>query len=970
MGDPNISESLAHMGLEENPGAELRYGTELEKKAKLVLEGAGGQIGSTVMPEKRRDIEPGSQNREKLTTNVYGLKMNENVVVYRYEIKMKAFVAKRDGSEASIDMHKKQHKDAFIIEHRDRCREIFNGFLLVPGIPFSASRCVYYDLDSILFSLDDVKLAGKATFTVATEHLTQECAHFARCEVEVSPVKSSAAMRLGDLSGLSLELSEVYRTLTQFLDIATGQSAMFDQQNHVTFNAGLSFFLDPRVFGFRDEDGAIFDSDAAYLSIGCDKAVRYIEGPGTRDAPCSASIIVQTKKTPFHEVGSLLTKAKALMPRLNNIREDDRIKLEKILKGLVVETTHGTKTQKFVIHAICRESARNKQIMVNNQTISVEKYFQEKYNQTLTEPNVPLIESRRSDTTISYFPMELCNVADNQRVKTQQLSPKMTELSIRKCAVPPAILKEQNTKVANALNLWNSKYLIEADISVAKRPTELDGRVIAPPKILFGNNVSTEVRPNNFTWQGQKFAVPATFEKWRAIAFLEPRDRNKLPMRDFQEFLKRFVEECRVKGIQIQPLAEQPQILGSSTTEINHAFDTAYKDNVFFVLAIHIDGAPGDIPHADVKYAERQHGIVSQCVELKTMLNVVQKNQRVTMQNIVNKTNIKYGGLNYTLAPDSARVKEVLQDNTLYIGFGNNHPGGGLGLSTPTSSVHADGGKNDSPKDTTKEYVQKIRAKQEEEEDESRPPTVVGYSANIGPNGPFDFVGDFYFQEPRRQETISVVSEIVTNCAQMFQKRRGRLPERIIIFRGGCSEGQFQIILKYEVPLMKIGLESTGCNAPISVVAVNKLQNVRLFRQNINGNAKPPEQNIQPGTVVNHTVTHPLFAEFFLNSHRALQGTARTPKYTVVYDDNKLKMSQFEEMTYLLCFSHQIVFLPTSVPSPVYIANCYADRGRVLYQRWMAQGGEHHNYSQLTDALRFASNQVFPDDLYGFRVNA
>lgn len=71
-------------------------------------------------------------------------------------------------------------------------------------------------------------------------------------------------------------------------------------------------------------------------------------------------------------------------------------------------------------------------------------------------------------------------------------------------------------------------------------------------------------------------------------------------------------------------------------------------------------------------------------------------------------------------------MKEVLQDNTLYIGFGNNHPGGGLGLSTPTSSVHADGGKNDSPKDTTKEYVQKIRAKQEEEEDESRPPTVVG----------------------------------------------------------------------------------------------------------------------------------------------------------------------------------------------------------------------------------------------------
>lgn len=65
-----------------------------------------------------------------------------------------------------------------------------------------------------------------------------------------------------------------------------------------------------------------------------------------------------------------------------------------------------------------------------------------------------------------------------------------------------------------------------------------------------------------------------------------------------------------------------------------------------------------------------------------------------------------------------------------------------------------------------------------------------------------------------------------------------------------------------------------------------------------------------------------------------LKGTARTPKYTVLYDDYNFKMEQLENITYHLCYGHQIVFMPTSLPSPVYIALRYAERGRMLYQQW------------------------------------
>lgn len=45
-------------------------------------------------------------------------------------------------------------------------------------------------------------------------------------------------------------------------------------------------------------------------------------------------------------------------------------------------------------------------------------------------------------------------------------------------------------------------------------------------------------------------------------------------------------------------------------------------------------------------------------------------------------------------------------------------------------------------------------------------------------------------------------------------------------------------------------------------------------------------------------------------------------------------MDQLEGITYQLCYGHQIVYMPTSLPSPVYIADRYAERGQLLYRRF------------------------------------
>jgi eukaryotic translation initiation factor 2C len=77
----------------------------------------------------------------------------------------------------------------------------------------------------------------------------------------------------------------------------------------------------------------------------------------------------------------------------------------------------------------------------------------------------------------------------------------------------------------------------------------------------------------------------------------------------------------------------------------------------------------------------------------------------------------------------------------------------------------------------------------------------------------------------------------------------------------------------------------------------------------------------------------PLLACYF--TIRSIQGTTRVPKYSLLYDDNKLSLDQLENITYRLAYGHQIVCLPVSLPAPVYIAEEYAKRGRNLYRRYM-----------------------------------
>lgn len=53
--------------------------------------------------------------------------------------------------------------------------------------------------------------------------------------------------------------------------------------------------------------------------------------------------------------------------------------------------------------------------------------------------------------------------------------------------------------------------------------------------------------------------------------------------------------------------------------------------------------------------------------------------------------------------------------------------------------------------------------------------------------------------------------------------------------------------------------------------------------------------NLEPGTVVDHTIVSPVYSEFYLASAVARQGTTKAAKYTIIFStNNNLEMKKIE----------------------------------------------------------------------------
>lgn len=223
--------------------------------------------------------------------------------------------------------------------------------------------------------------------------------------------------------------------------------------------------------------------------------------------------------------------------------------------------------------------------------------------------------------------------------------------------------------------------------------------------------------------------------------------------------------------------------------------------------------------------------------------------------NIAHKFNLKLGGLNQTLPSEKMGI--LRDGKTMLVGMDVTHPSPG---SLPNS------------------------------------PSIAGVVASIDGR---------YGQWPASMQTQEGRVEMIKKLEEMFGERldlwqktnKGALPERVIVYRDGVSEGQYRTLLVEELPRIREACKKRypgGKGPKISIVICGKRHHTRFYATNAQNIDR--STNTKNGTVVDRGVTMEKGWDFFLQAHTALKGTARPTHYVVLLDENGMNADGLEAL--------------------------------------------------------------------------
>ena len=94
--------------------------------------------------------------------------------------------------------------------------------------------------------------------------------------------------------------------------------------------------------------------------------------------------------------------------------------------------------------------------------------------------------------------------------------------------------------------------------------------------------------------------------------------------------------------------------------------------------------------------------------------------------------------------------------------------------------------------------------------------------------------------------------------------------------------------------------------------------------------------NVKPGLFVDQVITTPGSFNFYLQSHAAIKGTARSAHYHVLEDNFGWQNGTLDlaELTHILCYCFGRATKGVSYVAPAYISDRLCDRGRVYLKNW------------------------------------
>ncbi|KAI6207094.1 hypothetical protein M3Y94_00990500 [Aphelenchoides besseyi] len=450
--------------------------------------------------ENRPAPSPQRDSEVMVKTNMFRSVVKKVIPIYQYSVKMEG--RRSDLSEWSV-ISEGSANDYFNMERREACRHLYVTARLYITDFEKAESHFYYDGRSTLYSVKktnkpsiSLKLTREQVVAGAALDPTKVAdmvvlRGYNEFMVEITNVGDNGAENFStDISTLladeNMELSNPQ--FVRFLDIATSQYVMDDRENHISFPNGISYFADPEQSGYNVDQ--LQQEHGIYFAPGISKSARLIRGQNDK---VESAIVVQPKLSPFHNVESVVEKVGNLI--------DERSILPIVL-GLYV----------YPVHLFYREtrpilrpfkitglgpSANNIKFEYDGQTITVAKYFEKVHGRRLEFPHLPTVECKQQDKNRIYYPMEVCEILDNQRSSSSQVIDQLVKLA----AIAPNVLDGRIRRCAEALNM-NNEYMENAQIKVEENPIEIKAPLLPTPTLVYASkNSEFETDATRLTWQ-------------------------------------------------------------------------------------------------------------------------------------------------------------------------------------------------------------------------------------------------------------------------------------------------------------------------------------------------------------------------------------------------------------------------------------------------------------------------------------
>ncbi|KAK0197539.1 ribonuclease H-like domain-containing protein [Armillaria mellea] len=178
---------------------------------------------------------------------------------------------------------------------------------------------------------------------------------------------------------------------------------------------------------------------------------------------------------------------------------------------------------------------------------------------------------------------------------------------------------------------------------------------------------------------------------------------------------------------------------------------------------------------------------------------------------------------------------------------------------------------------------------------------------------------------------------------------------RLIFYRDGVSEGEFEIVRKEEMEksldaAVRRFYQSKNVNQRpgLTFLVVTKRHHFRFFPNPGQGDRS---SNCHAGFFVDNELKHPVYNDFYLQSQAGLKGTSIPGHYTILHDDiyknlfndRSQAVTAIAQLTYALCHVYSRSTRSVKIPAPVYYADLVCRRGKFHFDIPMFDAESTHS---------------------------